>query len=322
MTTGIYCLSFESINGVYIGQAINIENRFKRHIRALKLEQADSSRKHKNYKMYNAYIKYGEPDISILEVCSEAELDMKECTWIEEFDSINNGLNICSGGKAGRGPDTGASRYSREQILDIFEMLLIPENTYMNIAKEVCVPIHVVQSISSSTIHNWLQDAYPDKYATMVSHRGARKHNSNNIGHLKLTAEAIGCVYPIIIDTKGVEYKINSIRGFSTEHGIDGGNLIKLLNGVHKTCKGFRLKSASDVTIRSKKVYGSILSPEGTVYKDITNIKEFSEKHGLCSSSIGKVLRGSRPQYKGWKLIPYIDAEHTPYKAKLSFNKE
>lgn len=44
-----------------------------------------------------------------------------------------------------------------------------------------------------------------------------------------------------------------------------------------------------------------IQSPSGEVFQ-VDNIKAFAETHGLDRSNIGKVLRGKKPQYKGWKL--------------------
>lgn len=41
------------------------------------------------------------------------------------------------------------------------------------------------------------------------------------------------------------------------------------------------------------------VSPEGIVY-NFQNIRVFCEEHGLCSSSLCKVMKGKAKQHKGW----------------------
>jgi group I intron endonuclease len=91
---GVYKIT-NNVNGkVYIGQSINIKNRWKDHIYAL--NRKDSS----CVLLQRAWNKYKQESFSfeILELCTEDELDDVEVKYIDIYDAINNGYNIESGG--------------------------------------------------------------------------------------------------------------------------------------------------------------------------------------------------------------------------------
>jgi hypothetical protein len=187
--------------------------------------------------------------------------------------------------------------------LEAFKYLQNPQNTYEFISKEVNMPASAVCAIFTGSTHVWLQEECPEEYSNMVGTKNARWKYANKIGHTKISAASKDIQYPDIIGPDGTIYSnISNIRAFALLHKLDAGNLIKLMDGKYKSCKGFTLKNSNETTIRGSKVYGALISPEGVVFKDITNIKAFSENHALCSSSIGKVLRGERTGYKGWGL--------------------
>ncbi len=94
---GIYGLRNKLNNKWYIGQSIDIEDRW---------------RKYKNLgckfqrKLYNALLKYGYENFEtkILEICenNQSVLDRKEDEYIIKYDSIKNGYNIRLGGSHGK----------------------------------------------------------------------------------------------------------------------------------------------------------------------------------------------------------------------------
>ena len=90
MSCGIYKFTNKNNNKSYIGQSINIEKRFKEHLKA----QADSY-------FHRALIKYGieEFDFSILEILEPSQLNEREKYWIQYYDSFNNGYNLTLGGE-------------------------------------------------------------------------------------------------------------------------------------------------------------------------------------------------------------------------------
>ena len=91
---GIYKITNNVNEKVYIGQSINIKLRWKDHINALNRDDSSCTL------LQRAWNKYGQENFSfeILELCSEDMLDDMEIKYIELYDSHNNGYNIESGG--------------------------------------------------------------------------------------------------------------------------------------------------------------------------------------------------------------------------------
>lgn len=73
--SGIYALWYEEQDLIYIGQSVELSIREKTHKSNLRLN------KHSNYKLQEAYNKYGLPEFVVLEYCSEADLDRLELSW-------------------------------------------------------------------------------------------------------------------------------------------------------------------------------------------------------------------------------------------------
>ena len=78
----------------YIGQTIDEEGRFKRHI-------YNSIKKKNNTHFHRAIRKYGLDNFVycvLEENILRENLNLKEIEWIEEFDSFYNGYNLTLGG--------------------------------------------------------------------------------------------------------------------------------------------------------------------------------------------------------------------------------
>lgn len=93
---GIYKIENKLNGKVYIGQSINIEARWKRHV-------SDSSNHLINEQsavIHKAINKYGLENFSfvVLEECNIEELDEREIYWISYYNSYYNGYNCTKGG--------------------------------------------------------------------------------------------------------------------------------------------------------------------------------------------------------------------------------
>lgn len=64
MTCGIYLLRFTGLDKVYIGQSLNIEQRYRKHLQFLRNQDTKA-----NYRMKAAYLLYGAPQLEILCEC-------------------------------------------------------------------------------------------------------------------------------------------------------------------------------------------------------------------------------------------------------------
>lgn len=99
---GIYIVK-NKINGkLYVGQSVQIEERWKDEI------QESQRKEHKsNSKFIRALRKYGSEnfEFSVLEECSSDNLDEREIYYIKKYNSAETGYNIQLGGKQCRKVD-------------------------------------------------------------------------------------------------------------------------------------------------------------------------------------------------------------------------
>ena len=99
MSCGIYKITNKINNKIYIGQSVNIEQRFYTHC-------SDALYKADNNYFHNAIRKYGKENfyIEIIEECPEEELNDREIYWISKYNSTDTsiGYNSTLGGEGNR----------------------------------------------------------------------------------------------------------------------------------------------------------------------------------------------------------------------------
>lgn len=86
---GIYRIHCKITGKDYIGQSINIYDRWNKHLA-----------RYDNCAIHNAIAKYGKEnfEFTILEECAEEQLDEREVYWIKQYNSYFDGYNETSGG--------------------------------------------------------------------------------------------------------------------------------------------------------------------------------------------------------------------------------
>jgi hypothetical protein len=233
MTTGIYKLNFNGTTKVYIGQSINIEERFTKHLMYMRKGKASE-------KLNLAYRDYDQPTLEILCECSINELDKYEDEAIEIFNSVESGFNTydtARGISTMSGDSHYNSKYTTKQYVEAMLLLL-----------DVSVPINeisVITGISTGSInvfsrgnsHTYIKEIYPEEYTKMISLVGKRKVFVN-------TAVRKGIVYPTVISPEGVEYPdITNAKEFASIHNIPYDGFHRLLRGSRKSTKGWVIKS-------------------------------------------------------------------------------
>lgn len=218
MSIGIYKLWFNNPDIVYIGQSVNIEYRYKKHLQKLKNGTA-------NYKMLAAYAKYGLPKLEILLECDDdSELNELENAAIEVYNSVKSGYNVADTSDIHlKGPDNFAAKYTEEQIEQVFFLLLDLNNSYKDIEKITQVNISTVRHIANTESHTWLSVKYPDKYRLLTSLKGVKRQQAAN------SAIKRGIVYPPIISPEGIEYTVTNAAEFARQHNLDASCLVKVL---------------------------------------------------------------------------------------------
>ena len=224
--TGIYALWFEEPEMVYIGQSQDIKTRFIEHLHKLKNDR------HTNYKVYDCYLKYGQPELVILEECLIEDSNTLEIAWTAEFDSIKKGLNIIEAGQVWYGTNSNASKYSRMQILRVFSLLYRTNLNYTEISKKCNVSKSLCQDVKSGDTHLWLKEAYPVKYVLMKN----RKKYVNPGGDLTT-----------FISPLGQEYTVKNVRDLARELFPDNWEvfrkgLSRIRTGKRKSYLGWTIK--------------------------------------------------------------------------------
>lgn len=223
MTCGIYIMYFENTDKVYIGQSRDIEKRISQHTLLFKNRTASK-------KLMEAIDTFGLPKIEILEECPESDLDFLEEYYFKEFDSINNGFNTRSSATSGGincyGDKNGRSKYTNKQIINVlFALIDTPHIKYEEIADNTGVSRSMVVDIACGNSHKWLAREYPEEYLILT----------------KLLGKRSALKYGKIVSPEGQIFKVEHLSNFCREHNLDTGNISKLLRGILKSHKGWKL---------------------------------------------------------------------------------
>lgn len=229
MTTGIYTLEFSGTDKVYVGQAVNIEKRFREHLLSFKNRTA-------NYKLMEAYATYGKPTLKVILECSVSELNTAEMEAMEIFSAVTLGFNIAKYVDIFQcGDKNPAAKYSNELVEMVFFMLLNAKNSIRFISGELGVHESLVRHIANGDAHSWLMEKYPEEYnklKSIIINKDRRRFCSS--------AEAKGIKYPLI-EKDGIVKEVTSIAAFAREHDLDPSYLGKVLRGQYSSCKGWRI---------------------------------------------------------------------------------
>lgn len=169
---GIYKITNNINNKIYIGQSIDIDRRFKEHIRQSKLNKD-------NMAIHKAIYKYGVENftLTILEECEISELDNKEIYYIETLQARvkNIGYNICQGGCTGpihKGIDNVNSVLTEEIVTKIRYLYLegyVKKQAYERINKIFPININTFSDVwIGKTYKNIYYHVYDDTYKESI----------------------------------------------------------------------------------------------------------------------------------------------------------
>lgn len=151
---GIYKIT-NKINGKsYVGQSVNIHQRWTTEKNA----SQNPNRHEYNYPLSKAFRKYGIDNFSftVIERCSQDELNVKETYWISFYDTFFHGYNQTLGGDSHCGTETKP----KETVIGVINDLKTTDDSHTEIAKRWGVSKSMVQRINSG--RTWRHDTeYP-----------------------------------------------------------------------------------------------------------------------------------------------------------------
>lgn len=130
---GIYCIENIITNKKYIGQSVNIKDRWYKHKNAL------CKNIHDNDYLQKAWNKYGEDNFKfyILEECNQSELDNREIYYINSYNTLNYnyGYNLKEGGQCGSISEYGNNK-KRDTLKKTYEITDLKEKRKHNALKQ------------------------------------------------------------------------------------------------------------------------------------------------------------------------------------------
>lgn len=195
---GIYKIINNVNNKIYVGQSIDINRRFKEHIRTSKLNK-DTMPIHK------AIYKYGIDNFSltILEECEISELDIREAYYIKTLKSQdkNIGYNICDGGEKGPikiGVENANSVLTEEIVTKIRYLYLegyVKKQAYERINKVFPININTFSDVwIGKTYKNICYYVYDDSYKESIKEfRSINKSKICNTNSKQYVLEIRNC---------------------------------------------------------------------------------------------------------------------------------
>lgn len=205
----IYQILNKTNSKLYVGQTrISIEQRWRDHCRVSFNENSDEY----NFPLHSAIRKYGKDNfkISILEECSEKELNEREIYWINKLDTYKNGYNAALGGD-------GHSKYNYDDIVNYYlqnNFSVIDTCKYFNIYDQV-----VYSALKSKNID----------YKSLSS----RKNGIKKVGKKILLVE------------KNIVF--NSMNDIDIYFGKQvHGNIRRCLNGITKKAYGYTWREVNE----------------------------------------------------------------------------
>lgn len=152
MSCGIYKITNLINNKVYIGQSIDIKQRWYNHLH---------HHQHlKDLPLYRAFKKYGITNFTfnIIEECNVQDLDEREKYWIQYYNSYNNGYNMTTGGQ---GVHNTEIKLSAKDIKNIINLLKDNKLSQRKIAKLYNVGQDTISEINQGKTRRQNNIEYP-----------------------------------------------------------------------------------------------------------------------------------------------------------------
>lgn len=124
----------------------------------------------------------------------------------------------------------------------------------------------------------------------------------------KYSNEQIELAFMMLVHCKDM-----SCQDISNESGVSRGMVKMISRGASHTWLKDKYPEEYSILVTTKNNnsresiykhtgYPPLISPEGVIYNNITNVKSFCEEHGLTQVRVSAMYLGRQAQHKGWKI--------------------
>lgn len=276
---GIYKIT-NKINGkVYIGQAIDINDRWQRHRRS-----------HDNCAIHLAFNKYGIDNFTfeVIEECLPELLDEREIYWIDHFQSYGKGYNMNPGGKGGTPRKVKCFDENGNFIKEYDSIKEAALETNTDSAKISTVCSHTPQRYFAGDF----QWRYSDDTTPVIPRK---KQESHVVYQFDEQGELIN-IYP-------------SIANAADSLNIDRSKICACCNGRQKTAYGFQWSYQNTCSpVKRKRVARKVTqyTIDGEFIATYPTLTAAANAVGGTVGGVGSVCQGNSRTYKGF-VFEYAD---------------
>ena len=222
LVSGIYCIENLSNSKKYIGQSVNISDRWKKHISEL------NKGSHHNDYLQKAWNKYGKNEFKfyVLEYCPTDKLDEKEIYYIDYYDTLDRdkGYNLKSGGQ-------DHNTYSAESKHRMSESL---KKSYLN--------SNLKEIRRSDAINQWKDPKIKEKITGKNNGMYGKHHTEEAKEKIRKARTGVPSsrrnTTPVFCVELNREFK--DATEAAKELSLDSSGILKVCRRERKTCGGYK----------------------------------------------------------------------------------
>lgn len=328
---GIYRIENLVNHKSYVGQSIDIYDRWRDHKWAL------NNKQHNNKHLVRSWHKYKEYnfDFTILELCSEDQLNDREVYWIEYYDSYYDSYNQTKGGDGCLGKvwtDEEREKISRAIIQIALDGKIINRFVSINVAGEKtgidrrqiwnCANKHYTQMNRNGRVYEHVTKTaggYIWVYEDEMCNFDLSWHQSNSPSYKTYQYDMhwnLIKIWPSAEDVKRDGYGPTVVRSvcqgkFMTAYGYLWSYEIDDLDEYITWFKDhFGVKYIGQYTLDGKLI-------------EVWNTPVETEQAGFRACSVREVLNGNQFKHKGYtfRYISWKELENIGWKGQLNYGR-
>lgn len=319
---GIYKVIYVPENKVvYVGQSINIEERFKQHKYVMNCENELAYNTH----FYRALRKYGIENFQfeVIEECQQEDLDEREIYWISYFDTFNNRYNSTIGRQ-----NYPLDKLSKEEANEIKNALKSGKLSFLEIQKKYSLLGNTLSQINNGKMFFDENEEYPLLPTTKspnhcvicgveIGHYSTLCNKCKGVLQRKNVSFSINDLIKTLKDSNG------NFEMAGKQYGISSNLIRKILKRENLPYHSSDYKPEKE---EKEKGYNPPPKRVAKLDKETDEIVQvfgsiWEAEKGLPSGVISRVINGRRKAYHGDKYIQISEEVYQDFLNKQNQSK-